>query len=59
LLAIFAAGAIPSAAGYRFLLAENGNPKGVRMFDSYYDPQTAENSVIYLLVNDTPPMQEV
>jgi CubicO group peptidase (beta-lactamase class C family) len=39
---------------YRFLLAENGNPKGVRMFDSYYDPQTAENSVIYLLVNDTP-----
>ena len=39
---------------YRFLLAENGKPKGVRIFDSYYDPQTAENSVIYLLVNDTP-----
>jgi len=39
---------------YRFLLAENGKPKGVRIYDSYYDPQTAENSVIYLLVNDSP-----
>ncbi len=39
---------------YRFLLAENGKAKGVRIYDSYYDPQTAENSVIYLLVNDSP-----
>jgi CubicO group peptidase (beta-lactamase class C family) len=39
---------------YRFLLTENGKPKGVQIFDSYYDPQTAENSVSYLLVNDTP-----
>lgn len=39
---------------YRFLLDENGKPKAVRIFDSYYDPQTAENSIIYLLVNDTP-----
>ena len=39
---------------YRFLLAENGKPKGVQIFDPYYDPQTAENSVIYLPVNDTP-----
>ena len=26
----------------------------MQIFDSYYDPQTAENSVTYLLVNDTP-----
>ncbi len=39
---------------YRFLLAENGKPKGVRIYDSYYDPQTAENSVIYLPLNNTP-----
>ena len=39
---------------YRFLFAENGKPKGVQIFDPYYDPQTAENSVVYLLVNDTP-----
>ena len=39
---------------YRFLLAENGRPKGVQILDSYYDPQKAENSVIYLPVNDTP-----
>ena len=39
---------------YRFLLAENGRPKGVQIIDDYYDPQTAENSVIYLHVNDTP-----
>ena len=39
---------------YKFSLAEDGKQKGVQMFDSYYDPQTAENSVIYLPVNDTP-----
>jgi len=39
---------------YRFVLAENGKPKGVQIFDPYYDPQTAENSVTYLPVNDTP-----
>lgn len=39
---------------YKFLLAENGNPKGLQIFDAYYDPQTAENSVVYLPVNDTP-----
>jgi len=39
---------------YKFLLDENGNPKGVQIFDSYYDVQTAENSVIYLPVNETP-----
>lgn len=39
---------------YRFSLAENGKPKGVQISDSYYDPQTAENSVIYLPVNNTP-----
>jgi hypothetical protein len=36
------------------LLAENGKPKGVQILDSNYDPQTAENSAIYLPVNDTP-----
>ena len=39
---------------YEFLLDENGRPKGVQIFDSYYDVQTAENSVIYLPVNETP-----
>ena len=39
---------------YKFLLSENGQPKGVLIFDPYYDPQTAENSAIYLPVNDTP-----
>lgn len=39
---------------YKFLLTENGKPKGVQIFDSYYDPQTAENSAMYLPVNDTP-----
>ncbi len=39
---------------YRFLLGENGKQKGVQMYDSYYDPQTAENSVLYLPVNDAP-----
>jgi len=39
---------------YKFLLSENGQPKGVLIVDPYYDPQTAENSVIYLPVNDTP-----
>ncbi|HEV2803051.1 MAG TPA: serine hydrolase domain-containing protein [Pyrinomonadaceae bacterium] len=39
---------------YKFLLAENGKPKGVQVLDSYYDPQAAENSVMYLPVNDTP-----
>jgi hypothetical protein len=36
------------------LLAENGKPKGLQIFDAYYDPQTAENSVVYLPINDTP-----
>ena len=39
---------------YKFLLADNGQPKGVLITDPYYDPQTAENSVVYLPVNDTP-----
>jgi hypothetical protein len=39
---------------YRFLLAEDGTPKGVQIFEPYYDPQTAENSVLYLPINDTP-----
>jgi CubicO group peptidase (beta-lactamase class C family) len=39
---------------YKFLLSENGQPKGVLIFDPYYDPQTAENSAIYLPLNDTP-----
>jgi hypothetical protein len=45
---------ISGSRRYKFLFAENCKPKGVRISDSYYDPQTAENSVIYLLVNDTP-----
>jgi hypothetical protein len=39
---------------YKFLLSENGQPKGVLIFDPYYDPHTTENSVIYLPFNDTP-----
>jgi hypothetical protein len=39
---------------YKFMLDENGRPKGVQIIDGYYDPQRAENSVIYLPVNDTP-----
>ncbi|HZN00310.1 MAG TPA: serine hydrolase domain-containing protein [Pyrinomonadaceae bacterium] len=39
---------------YKFLLAENGKPQGLQIVDAYYDPQTAENSVVYLPVNDTP-----
>lgn len=39
---------------YKFSLGENGKPKGVQITDDYYDPQTAENSAIYLPVNDTP-----
>jgi CubicO group peptidase (beta-lactamase class C family) len=39
---------------YKFLLDENGRPKGVQISDSYYDVQTAENSVIYLAINETP-----
>jgi len=39
---------------YRFLLTDNGRPKGVQIVDAYYDPQTSENSVIYLPVNATP-----
>ena len=39
---------------YKFLVGDNGKPKGVQVFDPYYDPQTAENSVVYLPVNDTP-----
>lgn len=33
---------------------EDGRPKGVQIFDSHYDPQTAENSVINLALNDAP-----
>jgi len=39
---------------YKFLLTENAQPKGVLIVDPYYDPQTAENSAIYLPINDTP-----
>jgi CubicO group peptidase (beta-lactamase class C family) len=39
---------------YKFLLDQNGQPKGVLISDPYYDPQAAENSAIYLPVNDTP-----
>ena len=39
---------------YRFLLAENGRPTDLQIIDGYYDPQTAENSVTYLPINDTP-----
>ena len=39
---------------YKFILAENGKPKGVQIFDPHYDPQTAENSVLYLPVNKAP-----
>jgi hypothetical protein len=39
---------------YKFLLSENGQPKGVLISDSYYDPQTAENSAIYLPINNSP-----
>jgi len=39
---------------YKFLLDETGRTKGVQIIDPYYDPQTAENSVIYVPVNDTP-----
>lgn len=39
---------------YKFSLGESGKPKGVQIIDDYYDPQTAETSVIYLPVNDTP-----
>jgi hypothetical protein len=39
---------------YKFLLSENGQPKGVLISDSYYDPQTAENSAIYLPMNNSP-----
>ena len=39
---------------YKFMLDENGRPIGVQIIDGYYDPQTAENSVVYLPVNDTP-----
>lgn len=38
---------------YRFF-DEGGRPKGVEILDSYYDPQTAENSVITLALNDAP-----
>jgi hypothetical protein len=38
---------------YRFV-GEDGPPKGLQIFDSYYDPQTAENSVINLALNDAP-----
>jgi len=39
---------------YKFSLSENGKTKGVQIADSYYDPQTTENSMIYLPVNDAP-----
>ena len=39
---------------YRFLLADDGKPKGVQILDPHYDPQTSENSVIFLSLNDAP-----
>ena len=39
---------------YKFLLAENGKVQGVRIVDPYYDPQTAENSILHLPLNDSP-----
>src|SRR5829696_2479973 len=39
---------------YKFLLTENGKVQGVRIVDPYYDPQTAENSMLYLPLNDGP-----
>ena len=39
---------------YRFVLADDGKPKGVQIIDPHYDPQTSENSVIYLSLNDVP-----
>ena len=39
---------------YKFIVAENGKPKGVQISDASYDPQTAENSVLYLPLNDAP-----
>ena len=38
---------------YRFF-GEDEKPRGVQIFDSHYDPQTAENSVINLALNDAP-----
>jgi hypothetical protein len=38
---------------YRFF-GEEGRPRGVQIIDPYYDPQTAENSVISLALNDRP-----
>jgi CubicO group peptidase (beta-lactamase class C family) len=35
-------------------LGEEGRPRGVQIIDPYYDPQTAENSVISLALNDRP-----
>jgi len=39
---------------YEFSVDEKGNPRGVRIIDPHYDPSSAENSVTYLPVNDTP-----
>jgi CubicO group peptidase (beta-lactamase class C family) len=43
----FAAG----SRGYEFLLDAGGAPRGVRIRDPYYDPSSAENSVLYLPFN--------
>ena len=39
---------------YKFILSEGGRPKGVTITDPNYDPQTAENSVLFLAANDSP-----
>jgi CubicO group peptidase (beta-lactamase class C family) len=39
---------------YTFLFDEQGRPRGVQILDPYYDPSFAENSVVYMPVNDTP-----
>jgi CubicO group peptidase (beta-lactamase class C family) len=39
---------------YYFVLDETGKPRGVRVFDPYYDPSSMENGVTYLPINDTP-----
>jgi hypothetical protein len=35
-------------------VGDNGKPKGVQIIDDYYDPQTAETSVLFLPINDAP-----
>jgi CubicO group peptidase (beta-lactamase class C family) len=53
-LRLEARGPLEFSAGsreYRFLLGEGGAPEGVRFRDPYYDPSTAENSVLFLPFN--------